>query len=86
MRDIVNISLTPELSQIVKKGVREGHFASTSEFFRHILRTYELARNLKSEFTPTLAQKRALVRAERNFKNGKTLSYDELVQSMGFGN
>jgi hypothetical protein len=34
------------------------------------------------EFMPTRAQKRALLRAERNFKTGKTLSYDELVRAV----
>ena len=35
------------------------------------------------EFTPTVAQKRALVKAEKNFKRGKTLSYHELVRKLG---
>ena len=38
------------------------------------------------EFSPTLAQKKALVRAENNFKRKKTLSYNELVQKLGFAN
>ena len=38
------------------------------------------------EFTPTTAQKRALVKAEQNFKKGKTLSYHELVRKLGFAN
>lgn len=36
------------------------------------------------EFTPTIAQKRALAQAENNFRRGETLSYDELVQKLGF--
>ena len=35
------------------------------------------------EFIPTLAQKKALVRAENNLRKGKTLSYDELVKKLG---
>lgn len=38
------------------------------------------------EFTPTLSQKKALCRAERNFNQGKTLSYDKLVAKLGFTN
>lgn len=38
------------------------------------------------EFSPTLAQKRSLARAENNFKKRKTLSYNELVQKLGFAN
>ena len=36
------------------------------------------------EFTPTLAEKRALKRAEINLKRGKTLSYDEFATKLGF--
>ena len=38
------------------------------------------------EFTPTVAQKRALMRAERNYKKGKSLSYDEFATKLGFKN
>jgi len=47
---------------------------------------YEALLALKKikEFTPTTAQKRALAEAENNLKKGKTLSYDELVEKLGF--
>ncbi len=32
------------------------------------------------EFTPTASQKKALLRAENNFRKGKTLSYRLLAQ------
>ena len=35
------------------------------------------------EFTPSLAQKNALLSAERNFHKGKTLSYHALTQKLG---
>lgn len=38
------------------------------------------------EFAPTRAQKKALIKAEANFKRGKTLSYDDLVSKLGFAN
>lgn len=41
-------------------------------------------KNIK-EFKPTNTQKEALVKAERNFKFGKTMSYNELVRKLGFG-
>lgn len=49
---------------------------------------YEYLIKLKKirEFLPTLAQKRSLARAENNFKKRKTLSYNELVQKLGFAN
>lgn len=36
------------------------------------------------EFIPTKAQKNALARAENNFSKGKSLSYHELTQKLGF--
>lgn len=38
------------------------------------------------EFAPTNSEKRALKRAEENFKQGKTLSYNELIRKLGFTN
>ena len=36
------------------------------------------------EFEPTTAQKKALIRAEANFKKNRTLSYNELIEKLGF--
>lgn len=38
------------------------------------------------EFTPTAAQKRSLKRAMREYRAGKTLSYDALVRKLGLAN
>ena len=38
------------------------------------------------EFNPTATQKRALLRAERNFRQKKTLSYNEFAKRLGFAN
>lgn len=38
------------------------------------------------EVSMTKAQKQALLRAEKNMRAGKTLSYNELVRKLGFGN
>ncbi|MEK7193499.1 MAG: hypothetical protein AAB652_01790 [Patescibacteria group bacterium] len=47
---------------------------------------YEALLELKrlKEFSPTVAQKKALVRAEQNFRKGKTLAYHELAKKLGF--
>ncbi len=50
MRNIINISLPAEMAKEIKKKVKEGNFASTSEFMRHIIRLYnteKLARELE---------------------------------------
>ncbi|MBU3935292.1 ribbon-helix-helix domain-containing protein [Patescibacteria group bacterium] len=40
MRAIVNISLTPQLNNLVNQTVSRGQYASKSEFFRHLIRTW----------------------------------------------
>jgi len=40
MRNIINISLPEELGRIVKKEVKKGNFASTSEYIRYLLRLH----------------------------------------------
>lgn len=49
---------------------------------------YEALVGLKQfkEFTPTVALRKALVSAEKNFSSGKTLSYDGLIKKLGFAN
>ena len=49
--------------------------------YEALLRSHKL-----QEFQPTASQKKALVRAENNFRKNKTLSYHELVQKLGFTN
>lgn len=41
MRNIVNISLPPHMANLVEKEVRKGSYATKSEFFRSLLRTWE---------------------------------------------
>ncbi len=47
---------------------------------------YESLLELKKmkEFTPTLSQKKTLLKAEENLKKGKSLTYNELVRKLGF--
>lgn len=51
-------------------------------------REYEALLNFKKirEFQPTESQKKALLKAEGNFSSGKTLSYNELTEKLGFTN
>ena len=65
---------------ISKKNIRKNDIVTIPR------KEYEYLLKLKQikEFTPTIAQKRALTRAESNFKRGKTLSYNELTQQLGF--
>ncbi len=60
MRSILNISLPASLAGEVKKEVKEGKFASTSEFFRHLLRLWN-----------TEKLYRDLQKSEKDFKEGK---------------
>jgi len=47
MRNIINISLPQSLSAIVRRKVQKGKFASTSEFFRDLLRKYLIIEELE---------------------------------------
>ncbi len=60
MRQIINISLPKEMALLVRQEVKTNHFASTSEFFRDLLRTWQ---------TNKLA--RELRRGRKEFEDGK---------------
>ena len=52
MRNVINISLPNEMVKDLRTEVKRGKFASTSEFFRHLLRlwnTQKLAMELERE-------------------------------------
>ncbi len=60
MRQVMNVSLPEVLVKEVKKEVKNGGYASTSEFIRHILRlwrTKQLAEELRHD--------------QKEFKKGK---------------
>lgn len=65
---------------IPKKLAREGDLVVIPR------REYEALVRLRKmkEFIPTVAQRRALARAENNLRRGKTLSFDELSRKLGF--
>lgn len=60
MRSILNISLPEALADEVRQEVKDGKFASTSEFFRHLLRLWN-----------TEKLYRDLQQSEEDFKAGK---------------
>ncbi len=60
MRQVINISLPKNLSLEVDKMVKEGNFATKSEFFRDLLRMRLEGRILKD-----------LAESQREFDNGK---------------
>jgi len=41
MREVINISLPSPMAKTVKNAVKTGDYASTSEFFRHLLREWQ---------------------------------------------
>lgn len=47
MREVINISLPTSMAKTVKMAVKTGSYASTSEFFRHLLRDWQENRLLK---------------------------------------
>ncbi|MCX6800365.1 MAG: hypothetical protein NT091_04435 [Candidatus Falkowbacteria bacterium] len=47
MREAMSISLTPTMAKAVKVAVKKGHYTSTSEFFRHLLREWQEGSLLK---------------------------------------
>jgi len=48
MRNIINVSLPPALTKELERGVKRFHFASKSEFVRHLIREW-MAERLASD-------------------------------------
>ena len=53
MRNIINISLPPAMAEIVENKVKDGNYASKSEFFRMLLRLW-----LENKLAEELAESR----------------------------
>lgn len=60
MRNIVNISLPKEMTKDVEEAVKSGNYASKSEFFRDLLRTWKEQKLLNE-----------IMESEREFAQGK---------------
>jgi Arc/MetJ-type ribon-helix-helix transcriptional regulator len=60
MRTVLNISIPASVAKEIKDEVRKGKFASTSEFIRHVWRTWQTERVV-----------REVKVSERQFAQGK---------------
>ena len=60
MRNVINISLPATLTKQLKSEVKKGHYASTSEFFRLLLRGYMEEQTLHAQ----------VAQSEEDFKQG----------------
>lgn len=60
MREVINISLPTAMAKSVKQDVKAGGYASTSEFFRDLLRDWQERKTL-----------RELKKSEVEFKLGR---------------
>ncbi len=71
MRNIVNISLPKEMAADIKREVKVGKFASTSEFMRHLIRvwnTERLMRDIKQSRAEIAAGKGKVLRSLRDLR------------------
>ena len=69
MRTIVNISLPMSLTKEIERGVRDLHFASKSEFIRHLVREW-LSGHLVLELNKSRAEyKEGKAKKLTNVKN-----------------
>ncbi|MBI3421243.1 MAG: AbrB/MazE/SpoVT family DNA-binding domain-containing protein [Candidatus Sungbacteria bacterium] len=76
----LKINVLPSLKSLA------GSFAVKKQRDPVLLRAQMERQYRLMEFTPTVAQRKALIKAEQNLKTGKTLSYHELVRKLGFAN
>ena len=68
MRNIINISLPQELSQIVDRTVSKGEYASKSEFFRHILRLWLTGQEIEESRHELVKGKGKLLRSLKDLR------------------
>jgi len=71
MREVINISLPAPMAKTVKAAVKKGEYASTSEFFRHLLRlwnTYKLADELKNDRREFMAGKGKVLKSLKELR------------------
>lgn len=71
MRNIINISLSPKLTEIVEENVKRGYFSSKSEFFRMLIRLWmegKLAQEIEESRKEFLDGKGKLLKSLRNLR------------------
>lgn len=75
MRQIINISLPASMAEFVEKSVKEGGYASKSEFFRTILRFWQ-SEEARDQKDIALLRKRSNEKSD-DFKAFIMNMYDE---------
>lgn len=70
MRTVTTISLPAAVAKEVKKEAKEQGFASTSEFMRHVLRSYKR----EKLFASLRAQEKQYYKNPKSFKRLKSLA------------
>jgi len=71
MREIINISLPSPMAKTVKTAVKTGNYASTSEFFRHLLRDWQEGRllaELNASRMEIASRKRKILSSLKNLR------------------
>ena len=71
MREVINISLPSLMAKTVKTAVKTGNYASTSEFFRHLLRDWQegkLLNELKESRAEILAGKGKILKSLKKLR------------------
>lgn len=71
MRSVINISLPIQLSKIVEKEVASGEYASKSEFFRTLLRSWieaKVAKDLENSRNELRQDKGKLLKSLSDFR------------------
>jgi len=69
MRNIINISMPDEMAKIIKKEVKKGQYASTSEFFRSLVRSWQEEKILTDLKESQLEVKKGKGRVLRSLKD-----------------
>jgi len=71
MREVINISLPSPMAKTVKTAVKTGNYASTSEFFRHLLRDWQEGRllaELNASRMEIASRKRKILSSLKNLR------------------
>ena len=71
MRNVINISLPPQMTKAVEEGVKKGNFSTKSEFFRALVRLWaegKLADELEESRKELRVKKGKLLRSLKDMR------------------
>ncbi len=71
MREIMNISMPPQMAKIIKSAVKTGNYMSISEFFRDLFRDWQagkLLNELKESRTEISAGKGKVLKSLKDLR------------------